>query len=59
MNLKMQNPKSELLSQELIILLISIKEKYIFLEVMEVLVTKDQPLMIFILMMLKLLNGTN
>lgn len=59
MNLKTPNPKLELLNPEPITLLTSTKEKYIFLEDMEVSVTTEPPSMIFIPTILKPVNGIN
>jgi hypothetical protein len=59
MNLKTPNLKLELLNPELITLLTSPKEKFIFSEDTEVLVTVDLPSMMSIHMILKHANGTN
>lgn len=59
MILKTVNLKSVLQNLELITLLISIKEKFTFSEVMEELDMKELPLMICIISMSILLNGLN
>jgi len=59
MNLKIQNLKLELLNPELITLLVSIKEKFIFSEDTEEWDTKELHLTIFIISILKPMNGLN